>query len=121
MPHLRRFLALLLLAVSPGLGGAALQAVHSCASRDAVAAAQDADIHHGGHHGGDHGAPDDEGGCRCIGDCQATPFAAPFAVPVVAFAAVPPFAALPVAAGPRVAPSLGAFRLLPPATAPPRA
>jgi hypothetical protein len=108
-----RFVALLLLLLTPGLGGWAVQALHPC-----PAAAV------GHHHGSDgHGkgssAPRHEAQCHCIGSCHATPAVEPASAPTVA-------APIPVYCLTQGRPAESHFlatghlpELHPPATAPP--
>ena len=74
----RRLVALLLLLLTPGLGGWAVQALHPCPTA-AVG------HHHGsdGHEDGS-GVPGHESRCRCIGSCHATPAVEPASAPTVA-------------------------------------
>ncbi|HKT61637.1 MAG TPA: hypothetical protein VJQ46_16390 [Gemmatimonadales bacterium] len=108
-----RLMALLLLLLTPGLGGWAVQTFHPCPSSGAA-------HHHqsDGHHESS-GAPEHESRCHCIGSCHATPaVAAPSAVTVAA-----PIPAYRLAqARPAVLHFLATGRhpdLHPPATAPP--
>jgi hypothetical protein len=106
----RRLVALLLLLLTPALGGWAVQTAHSCPT--ALGAEQS---HHGMPAHGEHGTE-----CHCIGSCHtpaavALPSAALLAVLIAAPAATPvrPDGALP-------APVSRLSELLPPSTAPPQ-
>jgi hypothetical protein len=110
-----RLVALLLLLLTPGLGGWAVQSVHSCPTAHAATShAPGEQGHHDAPTHGGHG-PD----CRCIGSCHApavvwlTP-AATLNVVVVAAAPVPHYPA-----GARLLPDLQPSDRLPPSTAPP--
>ena len=107
-------LALLLVAASPGLGGVALQATHSCAAEAAAAAETSGHAHHGGH-------PDtpDEERCSCIGACHAAFYTAGPRAAIAASIAQTPRGRLPLSGTTHVAPAARDFHLLPPATAPP--
>src|SRR5690349_1372566 len=73
-----RLVALLLLLLTPGLGGCAVQALHPC-----PAAAMG--HHHGSDGHGDHpNVPGHEAQCHCIGSCHATPAVEPASAPTVA-------------------------------------
>jgi hypothetical protein len=111
-----RLLALLLLLLTPGLGGWAVQVLHPCATAGAHAA-----VAHGtGHHdGGSPAEPGHAPECRCIGSCQSAATVTPASAPTVA-APIPAYQLV----SPRPADShrLPAGRipdLHPPATAPP--
>lgn len=135
MARLRRlrWLALVLLVAVPGLGGAALQAVHPCpvdapwlAAAPSTPADMPADTPAHGHHGAPAGAPSHDAGghgdvCHCVGACAAALAPAPITdagrileidADVVAQVLVAPAAELPPAAPP--------LDRLPPTTAPPR-
>ncbi len=119
MSRLRQLplLALLLLAGSPGLGGVALQAIHSCTADLGVAAASE--TRDAGHHGGHHDEAPEGDECRCIGACHASFFTRPPRATVVAQVEVPPPAEPRAPYFPVVPPTRRAYHLLPPATAPP--
>jgi len=72
-----RLIALLLLLLTPGLGGWAVQALHPC---PAAAAGH----HHGSGHGDGPSLPGHESQCHCIGSCHATPAVEPASAPTVA-------------------------------------
>ena len=105
----RRLVAVLLLLLTPALGGWAVQTAHPCPT--ALASEQ-------GHHGmpghGGHGAE-----CHCIGSCHApASVALPSATVIAVVVAIPapppsPDGALPV-------PASRLSDLLPPSTAPPQ-
>ncbi len=110
------FLVLLLLLLSPGLGGWAVQALHPCpaeASHAAGNGGSDCARHPMPAHGG-HGAD-----CHCFGSCHATPSFQPATAPTVA-APIPSFAlAIPRPAEPERPAASHLSPLHPPATAPP--
>ncbi|HET9150378.1 MAG TPA: hypothetical protein VFN83_01550 [Gemmatimonadales bacterium] len=107
-----RWLLVCLLAISPGLGSLAVQALHPCPAHMTMPAGGAG--HHADHPAGhDHAAP-----CHCIGSCAAGAVAsAPIDGRIVA-------ERLQVAV-PQAVPSVDrgsselALRLLPPSTAPP--
>jgi hypothetical protein len=111
-----RLLVLLLLLLSPGLGGWAVQALHPCpaeASHAAGDGGSDCASHPSPAHGG-HGSD-----CHCFGSCHATPSFQPAGAPVVA-APIPSFAlAIPRPAEPERPAASRLSPLHPPATAPP--
>jgi hypothetical protein len=73
-----RLIALLLLLLTPGLGGWAVQALHPC---PAAAVGH----HHGsGGHGDGPSVPGHEAQCHCIGSCHATPAVEPTSAPTIA-------------------------------------
>lgn len=73
-----RLVALLLLLLTPGSGGWAVQALHPC-----PAAAMG--HHHGSNdHGDGSGVPGHEAQCHCIGSCHTTPAVEPASAPTVA-------------------------------------
>jgi hypothetical protein len=109
-----RSVALVLLLVSPGLGGMVVQAFHPCPSHVAM---QGAGMQHAG--GDSHHAPDSgHSYCHCIGSCAATAVqASPADGRMLAVAAVP---ARIVVAGADERPAAQLpLDLLPPSTAPP--
>ena len=73
-----RLVALLLLLLTPGLGGWAVQALHPCPTA--------AMGHHHGPDGRQGGSdvPDHKARCHCIGSCHATPAVQPSSAPTVA-------------------------------------
>jgi hypothetical protein len=87
MPALIRrskLVALLLLLLTPGLGGWAVQALHPCPAdmpSAAAGAASDQEHEHGHQGGPTHSGHTAE--CRCIGSCHATPLAQARPAPVV--------------------------------------
>jgi hypothetical protein len=113
-----RTLALLLLLLTPGLGGWAVQVLHPCASAGSRAAMAPP----GGHHHEQGGLPsqaDHQAHCRCIGSCQTAVPVRPATAPTVA-APIPAYQLL--FPRPADANRFSAGRvpeLHPPATAPP--
>jgi hypothetical protein len=109
-----RIVALLLLLLTPGLGGWVVQAAHPCPAAAAVGHAAHGQAHHDAPADGEHG-----GHCRCIGSCHAAQ--------AVQAADAPTFDVVPVAYHPTPHRPDGALllpagrppQLLPPATAPP--
>lgn len=117
--HFRLF-ALIALAASPGVGGAAVQALHQCPVASAAAAGS---AHHGSeaaaHHGGAPAAPaDSHEQCHCIGDCCAAALAVTPASGAAVTIATESSANTQFTGRERV-PVVSPLRLLPPATAPP--
>lgn len=109
-----RSVALVLLLMSPGLGGMAVQAFHPCPSHMLM---QGDGMHHAG--GGSHDVPaDGHSYCHCIGSCAATAVqASPGDGRMLAAAALPH--STPLAETTEwPAPQLPLDRL-PPSTAPP--
>lgn len=119
-----RLIAVLFLAGSPGLGGAALQALHGCTEQMPWLSGHDAGVGHEGdaapahHGGGEQGAPA-ESGCHCIGHCQATPAMATTGSATLSEIDVLPSAGAVLSGESRVAPAGRIAHRLPPATAPP--
>ena len=114
-----RYLTLLLLAGSPGLGGVGLQVLHACTELMPWLA-ESSEASSGAHHDGGHGheAPASQA-CHCLGHCQATAAPASLATAEVVRAQIAP-SALPRLAGTSpVAISSRESHRLPPATAPP--
>ncbi len=113
-----RLLALLLLLVTPGLGGWPIKMLHPCASAVQHAMAPE----QGGEQHEEHGAPahpGHQGECRCIGSCQVTTAIQHPTVPTVA-APIPSYRL--TTPRPAESPLFTAGRvpdLHPPATAPP--
>jgi hypothetical protein len=110
-----RIVALLLLLLTPGLGGWVVQAAHPCpAAAAAVGHAAHGQSHHDIPADGEH-----DGHCRCIGSCHAAQ--------AVQSADAPTFDVAPAAYHPTPHRPDGALllpagrppQLLPPATAPP--
>jgi hypothetical protein len=98
-----RLLALLLLLLSPGLGGWAMQVLHPCP----------AEASHAPAHGG-QGVE-----CHCFGSCNASPMFQTASAPTVAMP-IPPFAlTIPLPAEPERPVARRLTLLHPPATAPP--
>ena len=112
-----RYLSLLLLLGSPGLGGVGLQVVHTCSERMPwlAEAGPSVDAHHGGH---STDAPADQT-CHCIGHCQATAAPATPDADVLPHAELAPRGQSRLSGSSAVAPSRRESHLLPPATAPP--
>lgn len=109
-----RLVALLLLLLTPGFGGWAVQALHPC-----PAAAMG---HHHGSDGHSQGSslPGHEAQCHCIGSCHATAAVEPASAPTVA-APIPAYCL--TQARPTESHLLATAplpELHPPATAPPR-
>ena|SRR5690349_89752 len=115
-PRRSRLLVLLLLLLSPGLGGWAAQVLHACppgASHATGHAADDCSKHPSPAHGG-LGAE-----CQCFGSCHASPSFQPATAPTVA-APIPSFAlTVPRPAEPARPAASRLSPLHPPATAPP--
>jgi hypothetical protein len=115
-----RLVALLLLLLTPGLGGWAVQALHPCPADMPSATAASRTGHDEGHH--HQGAPGHSGHsaeCRCIGSCQAALVARTSDAPTVD-APIPAFQLiLPRPATTRVLAEGRTPELHPPATAPP--
>ena len=111
-----RLAALLLLLLTPGLGGWMVQAAHSCPTAPGAQSHAPADP---GHHGTPaHGRRGAE--CRCIGSCHA-----PAAVWLAGTATLDPLVHAPAPARSRPAGALLLATLqpsdrLPPSTAPPQ-
>ena len=109
-----RIVALLLLLLTPGLGGWVVQAAHPCPAAAAVGHAAHGQAHHAAPADGEH-----DGHCRCIGSCHAAQ--------AVQAADAPTFDVVPVAYHPTPHRPDGALllpagrppQLLPPSTAPP--
>jgi len=110
-----RILALLLLLLTPGLGGWVVQAAHPC---PAAAGA----VGHAAHGPGQHDAPADgehDEHCRCIGSCHTAQAARAADAPTFGVAPATYQLAPQRAAGARLLPAGRPLQLLPPATAPP--
>ena len=114
-----RYLTLLLVAGSPGLGGVGLQVLHTCTERMPWLA-EGADASSGAHHDGghEHQAPASQA-CHCLGHCQATATPASLATAEVVSAQLAPSVPLRLAGTSPVAISSRESHRLPPATAPP--
>jgi hypothetical protein len=116
-----RFLALIALFASPGVGGAAVQLLHQCPV--AAAALGAGPGHHGGAGAGHHGsAPASPAGsheqCHCIGECSPAAIAVPPSSGSAVSIAIVAFPVTPLASRDGV-PAFTPSRFLPPATAPP--
>ena len=110
-----RLLVLLLLLLSPGLGGRAVQMVHPC-STDAPPAAT-----HGGNDRSSHSAPapgDQDPECHCFGTCNASATLRLATAPTVV-APIPSIALTVRRLAEPESPGRGRTLLQPPATAPP--
>jgi hypothetical protein len=111
-----RLLVLLLLLLSPGFGGPAVQMVHPCSTAASQAAT------HGGNNRSSHpaptpGRPDAE--CHCFGTCYTSPTLQAVTAPTVA-APIPSFALIVRRpAEPERSVGRRLTLLQPPATAPP--
>jgi hypothetical protein len=112
----RRLVALLLLLLTPALGGWAVKTAHSCPT------ALGADLHaqpEPGHHGlpahGGHGAE-----CHCIGSCHTPPAVIPPAPAPLGVAVAEPAPAPVRAHGALPVPASRLSDFLPPSTAPPQ-
>ena len=114
-----KLLALLLLLLTPGLGGWVVQSVHPCpTSMPWLAGAGAAEHQHGSHHGAP-GQPGETTSCRCFGSChQGTPATAP-AAPTVVVRLAPHAPAAILPARSRLPGAGRTPELHPPATAPP--
>ena len=116
--HRSRLLLLLLLLLSPGLGGWAVQVVHPCSTD----ASQGPAVGHGGNDRSSHPAParGSQGAeCHCFGTCNAGPTFQPATAPTFA-APIPSFALTVRRPAEPERPVARRLTLLqPPATAPP--
>jgi hypothetical protein len=115
-----RLVALLLLLLTPGLGGWAVQVLHPCpADVPSAATASGTGPEEGHHHQGAPGHSGHSAECRCIGSCQAALVARTSDAPTVD-APIPAFQlVLAPPASTRVLPEGRTPELHPPATAPP--
>jgi hypothetical protein len=114
-----RLVALLLLLLTPGLGGWAVQVLHPCPADMPSATATSGTGHEGGHHQGAPGQSGHSAECRCIGSCQAALVVGTRDAPTVE-APIPVFQlVLPRPATTRVLAEGRTPELHPPATAPP--
>ncbi len=116
---LRRFrlVALLALAVSPGVGGGAVQYLHQCPVTDPPAAHHAAGMP--GHAPAPHAPADGHQSCHCIGACCPAAIVAP-PLPGGTVAVRVLQRSVPAFAAPAGSPGGARFAFLPPSTAPPR-
>jgi len=110
-----RMVALLLLLLTPGLGGWVVQAAHPCPA--AAAAAGHADHGQRHHEAPAHGGHDAH--CRCIGSCQIAPAAQAAVAPTLDVAPATYRLSPRRPDGALLLPAGQPAQLLPPATAPP--
>lgn len=114
-----RLVALLLLLLTPGLGGWAVQALHPCPAAIPWAASAADQRDHQDHHQSAPGDTGHEDECRCIGSCQAALAAGTGDAPTVD-APIPTFQlVMPRPAGTRLLAEGRTPDYQPPATAPP--